>query len=413
MTLQTPPYLFALLALLIPIAIHLFSKGAPKRVKVGSVQFIAPSASRTFRRVKFRDAGLLALRSTIFALLALSLASPELACKQEPRDKAWALIDPVALIDVDPLALRQTLDSLAEAGYEPHLLDANFPPLALADEPKRDLADVWSLLAEADARATDARPFVVVSPLRERSFIGKRPALSRKIVFVPTRVSETVWIERVSRFATDSLFIAMGTSDATETKFLRLVAPIPESVAVVAPVELRRWGDSVAISLLSKPSETRWLALSERRKWTIVFDDAFRKPLPYLERALTAIAAFASAPTLVETQSAQAFRADDSEWLVWLASAEPPNRPKLLDARGFSTERFFESAFIDSLAATLLPDEPSLNDSRAISPLVATPLESQALRAPIERATSLTFPLWVFATILIFIERWIASRNSR
>ncbi|MCS6989003.1 MAG: BatA domain-containing protein [Chloroherpetonaceae bacterium] len=412
MTLQSPLYLVALFALLVPLAIHLLAKRNPKRAKVGSVKFIEPKESKTFRRLRFHDAGLFALRALAFATLALSLASPEIACEQKRSGKGWVLVDPLALAEEQPKAFYETLDSLARAGYELRSLETNFPKISLENGGGREVGDLWSLLAEADKICPSEMAFVVASPPREVSLNGKRPTLSRDVVFVPTRIPETKWIERVSQIAEDSLLVLIGTSDENETKFFHLVAPIPETAAVIPPIEIRRAGDSLALALVSNPSETTWFSPTQKRKWTIVFDDAFREALPYLERALNAVAAFAPTGTVVEVKPRNEFRRDDSERLVWLASDSIPNRPKTLDARGFSAHRFFEGAWIDSLAEILLPPTTTRNDARKASTLLATP-NAKKKSEENQRRESLTFPLWLVATSLLFIERWITFRNSQ
>lgn len=406
MNLLYPIYLWSLLLLFIPIAIHLFSKNNPARIKIGSVKFLEQAETRTFRRVKFHDSMLFALRALIFALLSVLIASPEIACKYKASENGWILIEPSIRRDEQPKEFHQRLDSLQKAGYEMRAL-ANAFPKTVENRANTKL-DLWSLLAEADKANADTLTFYIASTLRENSLQGKRPTLSREVRWIDASAGEATWIERVAQLSDDSLFIAIGISSANETRFEHLIAPNPDKTTVIPPIELTRQGDSLSVNLISKPNEKRWLSLTKKETWHIVYDEHFATMLPYIERAVKAIAQFSPIKISVEVIKQTEWQHEAESQIIWLCKREPPECPKLLDARAFNTESFFDEKFIHALSESLLPESVSENDVRKASSQMAKPITRRTSKTLEERKHSLVFPIWILVTLLVGLERWIA-----
>lgn len=411
MTLLHPIYLWSLLLLLIPIAVHLFSKKTPRRIKVGSVRLLWQTESRTFRRVKFHDLLLFVLRAVTLSLLALLIASPEIACNHKASEKGWILIEPNLSLEEQPAEFHKTIDSLVKAGYETHFLEADFPTISRTHE-KIGAIDIWSLLAEVDKRKHDTLAFFVASTQRETSLQGKRPTLSHKVQWIEANAEETMWIERIAQLSEDSLFVLLGISSPSETRFQHLITPIPDKTIILPPIELMRQGDSIGVALMSKaylnPSEKKWFSLTKAMRWCIVYDEEFEKILPYLERAIRAIAHFAPMKTFVEVKKQIEWKPHAEEQLIWLSKAAPPKHSKCLDARGFSAEAFLDESVIHALSEKLLPEEAINSDVRKVASEIATPITRREQSLDKAQRQSLIFPLWILVTFLVGLERWIA-----
>ncbi len=406
MNLLYPIYLWSLLLLFIPIAIHLFSKNNPARIKIGSIKLLERVETRNFRRIKFHDGVLFALRALIFALLSVLMASPEIACKYKASENGWILIEPSIRLDEQPKEFHQRLDSLQKAGYEMRVLATAFPKTV--ESGVNTKLDLWSLLAEADKANADTLAFFVVSSLQENSLRGKRPTLSRDVRWIDANAEETTWIERIAQLSDDSLFIAIGISSASETRFEHLIAPMPNKTTVAPPIELTRQGDSLSVNLVSKLNEKRWLSLTKKETWCIVYDEHFTTMLPYVERAVKAIAQFSLTKISVEVKKQTEWQREAESQIIWLCKSEPPEYPKLLDARAFTGESFFDEQFIHALSESLLPESVSENDVRKVSSQMATPITHRAPKTFEETKHSLVFPIWIFVTLLVGLERWIA-----
>ncbi|MEP0086438.1 MAG: BatA domain-containing protein, partial [Maribacter dokdonensis] len=77
MSFAHPSYLWALLGLLVPIAIHLWSKKEAKTIKIGSVQWLSESKSKQSSSIQLNEWWLLVLRMGIISLLVLLMAKPQ------------------------------------------------------------------------------------------------------------------------------------------------------------------------------------------------------------------------------------------------------------------------------------------------------------------------------------------------
>jgi hypothetical protein len=85
MTFLNPAMLFGLLAVSLPIAIHLLSKPRLKRVPWAAIRFLINSVQKNRRRVQMEDLILLLLRALLIALLAVIFARPALLTDAPPR----------------------------------------------------------------------------------------------------------------------------------------------------------------------------------------------------------------------------------------------------------------------------------------------------------------------------------------
>jgi hypothetical protein len=407
MTLLYPIYLWSLFLLIIPIAVHLFSKNNPRRIKIGSVKFLKQTESQTFRRITFHDAWLFALRALIFALLSFLITMPEIACKYRASEKGWILIEPTFSLEAQSTEFQKTIDSLVKAGYDMRFLEPNFPTTSRTTQ-ENAVMDMWSLLAEADKINRDTLAFFVASSLRESSLQGKRPTLSRQVQWLETSADETAWIERISQLSDDSLFIVIAISSANETRFEHLIARMPDKSSVVPPIELIKQGDSIGVSLISNPNEKKWFSLTKSESWCIVYDERFANVLPYFERAVKAIAQFSPTKISVEVKKETEWQEKSEAKIIWLCKRKPPKHLKCLDATGFSEESLLDEHFVNTLSEMLLPESTSENDRRKASSEMAMPITRHEQQTSNEQRTSLMFPIWILVTLLVGLERWIA-----
>ncbi|KUJ83022.1 hypothetical protein AVO43_10790 [Microbulbifer sp. ZGT114] len=97
--------MWLLLALLIPLLIHLLQRSAPREITFAAAHWLQRRQPQSWKRLQLRDIGLLCLRLLLLALLSALLATPLL----EKRDQTGALLL------VDPAVARGELDSFTEA----------------------------------------------------------------------------------------------------------------------------------------------------------------------------------------------------------------------------------------------------------------------------------------------------------
>src|SRR5437588_7331393 len=73
-----PAYLWGLLAVALPILVHLFNQRRPRPLSFGAIEFVLRSQRQRARRLRLRQIVLLALRCLLIAAVALALARPSL-----------------------------------------------------------------------------------------------------------------------------------------------------------------------------------------------------------------------------------------------------------------------------------------------------------------------------------------------
>ena len=76
-----PAYLWGLLAVALPILVHLFNQRRPRPLSFGAIEFVLRSQRQKARRLRLRQIILLALRCLLIAAVALALARPSLRPK--------------------------------------------------------------------------------------------------------------------------------------------------------------------------------------------------------------------------------------------------------------------------------------------------------------------------------------------
>ena len=99
MTFGIPAFLFAFAALIIPLAIHLWSKDTQNQVYFGSIRFLQETVTKRTKTIFPSDLLLLLLRSLVLIVLALTLTEPFLLKEQVGTTTAY-LIDPAIRNDL-------------------------------------------------------------------------------------------------------------------------------------------------------------------------------------------------------------------------------------------------------------------------------------------------------------------------
>lgn len=164
-----PMGLLALLALAVPLVLHLARRSEHHAIDFAALRWLAVRA-RPRRRVRVVERGLLALRSLLIGLLALLLAEPMHVGSE--RGPAWTVIAP----GVDPASIP---GRRFEDGAEWRWLAPGFPDLESA--PPVGGTRVASLLRELDASLPLATALTVWVPREVSGLDGARIQLQRKV----------------------------------------------------------------------------------------------------------------------------------------------------------------------------------------------------------------------------------------
>ncbi|UBZ09659.1 BatA domain-containing protein [Leeuwenhoekiella palythoae] len=179
-----PMYLWALLGLAVPVAIHLWSKDEGRTIKVGSIANLKESENTQTRTLQLNEWLLLLLRMLAITLLVFILAEPFAKTKTRNQDLVY-LVEP-ELLKID--TFKTSMDSLAESKTVKLFLE-DFPEYNAADSVKTVAANYWQLAQDFEMLKADS--LVVFSQSLVKGFKGKRPEITEYVNWVTIDSSQS------------------------------------------------------------------------------------------------------------------------------------------------------------------------------------------------------------------------------
>lgn len=187
MSFAHPSYLWALLGLLVPIAIHLWSKREAKTIKVGSVEFLSESQSKQSSSIQLNEWWLLVLRMLIITIITMAMAKPRWGIKT--KNAALTYIVEESLLTHKKFS--KILDSLA-AQHEIRLLKKGFPIWEpdTSVQSKLDVPYYWQLATEMEMLKTDS--IVIFSTGYLQGLKGMRPETGKPIQWMIIDAMEAI-----------------------------------------------------------------------------------------------------------------------------------------------------------------------------------------------------------------------------
>src|ERR1700743_3120240 len=223
MILFNPIWLFALAALSIPVAIHLWNIRQGKTLKVGSISLITVSSQKRSRSLKLHDLLLLLLRCLLLALLALVLTMPFWQRNINPSSiKGWVMI-PKENLKESYQKFKPEIDSLTKAGYEFHYFDKDFQKAVLNDvlaDSKNLKADsvksasYWSLVQQLDGQIPSSLPLYLFTPNGISYFNGEKPKVGLNLhwqTYGPADSTNT-WLAQAWLMGNSDIQVVEGNS---------------------------------------------------------------------------------------------------------------------------------------------------------------------------------------------------------
>ena len=179
MTFLNPTYLWALFGLLVPIAIHLWSKKEGKTIKVGSIELLRESESKQTSSFKPNEFWLLVLRMLIISLIIMVLAEPQWKLKSKNSAITY-LIEPSLLSNQKASNILNSIDDADNI----RLLMRGFPEFNNSDldDLTAETPNYWKLANEMHEIAADS--IVVYTNALNSGFKGMRPVISKNIEWI-------------------------------------------------------------------------------------------------------------------------------------------------------------------------------------------------------------------------------------
>ncbi|WP_299456900.1 BatA domain-containing protein [uncultured Microscilla sp.] len=326
MTIQQPIYFWALLGLLVPLIIHLWSRKSGKTIKVGSVQWMIAAENTRLSSIRFNEAGLYLLRSglvlvVVFILLDVSQQQPKKAARLPTQ---WLLTEEAMLSH--PTA-RLAIDSLQQKGYAIHLLQPGMPevlPTQLTaiktslstNSAKASNVDYWSFLRELDTQPAAPEQVWILAPNAARNFTGNRPQLSLKVQWLPLPIErKQVFLADALQLPNDSLWLSIGISTKEGTHLLKEKVKQQPSIQIkdLPLINVQRQ----QVSFATAPQNTVPIRQPKAQNVQLLYDNDFALDQQYLAAALQAVGEYIGVEVKVyATKKLDATRKTD--WLVVL-----------------------------------------------------------------------------------------------
>lgn len=320
MTFGNPFYLWTLLGLLVPIAIHLWSKKEAKIIKIGSIKLLSPSDSKQSSRIKLNELWLLVLRMFILAIIAIIISEPQWQSKLKNSPLTY-IVDPAVL---KTGVLDKVLSEHNNAS-EVRLLAENLPVWdgTAAYHQENAIPDYWQLLREINFLNSDS--IIVIAPTYVQGFKGKRPEISRAINWIQyDSIAAKKQPLQVLQHRQDlKLFSAFTSKNQT--------AIIKENLSTNN--NSLQYNDSKDRVTIRVNGMAKTLPITTNKPIEILlnFSDSLMTEKPFLETAFQVLAKYLdSSFELQDIEKTAATNYEKFDLVIWFSAADIPKNAKRL-----------------------------------------------------------------------------------
>lgn len=422
MTFLNPTYLWGLLALLLPIIIHLLNKGEIKIVKVGSIKHFTSEDTKQSRKLKLNELLLLILRLLSILLLVFILAEPQLKSKIKNTPITY-LVEPSLL---ENARIEDYLDSVA--ANSTRLFSEGFP---LIDEDKMPQGDInyWQLSQRLKELETDS--VVVFTKAKLSGFKGMRISTPSSIKWVVLEDDETIEKFVGAELMGDTVKLTKVRSNNEFTDIAHELYSVDQPEITVLDsdsLQLQYEDKSVKLPIWSK--DTLQIGIS--------YEEEFEAEMRYFSAAFEAVSQYSGYKLNVNATEKDDLLPEGLDFLVWLKNKPIPETEiavlkfqsdslsnqliKKGDKKNiyYLTERLtIENVLNEALSESLLEilitrpelqkamaiyDERSLPENEVMSEIN----EVEKIIKP-TKLLSISNWLWVFVVITLIIERFLAK----
>ncbi|PRX44379.1 BatA domain-containing protein [Salegentibacter salegens] len=295
-----PSFLWALLGLVVPVAIHLWSKKEGKTIKVGSIKFLQESDSQKSSSIKLNEFWLLLLRMLLITILVFILAEPRLHYKTENSPITY-LVEKSLLSSSEVKTLTDSLNNTVEVRF----LETDFPEYEpeIVKDTFSETPNYWKLAREAETLKTDS--IVVFTNAFVSGIKGKRPEISKNIHWInlnPGTVKTNLVgaIKRGEEIERISVI-----SDTEEFKFQKekqnlSTSEIETEFVNIPVVEL----DTLRVQIYS--------------------EEEFRSENKYIKASFLALGKYLEQPIEIINFEEENFNSNSGEILIWLSEEPSP-----------------------------------------------------------------------------------------
>ncbi|APQ16113.1 BatA domain-containing protein [Maribacter hydrothermalis] len=319
MSFANPLYLWALLGLLVPIAIHLWSKKEAKTIKVGSVQLLSESKSKQSNSIQLNEWWLLLLRMGIISLLVVLMAKPQWHSKVSNKSLTY-IVEP----ELTQYAYFMSRFNALDESQEIRLLKKNLPVRNEEEQITKTSAvqDYWALASEMDDLNTDS--IVVFTTGFASGLKGARPETKHDInwIVIDSALSKEHPLLAYKKDDGLQLYIGLSTPDAT--KITSKMITLGEDYALISA------GDSLAISKFN-PEQKVPVVTQKTLEVSLYYSDSLKGNKTYIEASLKALSMYLDRDIKVISKlDSEGLENKEADVIIWLSDKKQPEMSKKL-----------------------------------------------------------------------------------
>lgn len=423
MVFVNPSYLWAFLGLLVPLAIHLWSKKEAKTIKIGSIQLLDESNSRQSSSIQLNEWFLLLLRMLIITLVVLLMAGPKWRTKGNQKQITYLVEASIA----NEASISSVLDSLQEESPV-LLLENGFPEreVDVAYQAEENQPDYWQLVQKMDSLRSDS--IVVFTKALVKGVKSMRPNTQKKIHWVVMEPDETQDQPLMAFERESGVELITASSSGRTTKINK--EELGEGFEI----------NNDSLRLLSDEPISIPLKTLDTLQINLYVEDDFEHEGKYIEASFRALSTFLKREIVVHKEEEFARnQADLNIWLSnepkndsegkWLVYQENPLAKQLI-VSGNQKDLFYLTSKLnpkntvdqhlpeqllqilgldDNLKVLVTNADARQMDEAELKPNYVEPKRKR------ERATLIDISLWVFFILaaLMIVERLISNYKKQ
>ncbi|MGO4919552.1 BatA domain-containing protein [Maribacter spongiicola] len=434
MSFVQPSYLWALLGLLVPIAIHLWSKKEAKTIKIGSVQLLSESKSRQSSSIQLNEWWLLLLRMAIISLITLVMAKPQWQSKVN-NSKLTYIIEPEFVKNEKFMARFTDL----QADQEIRLLQSGLPinDTEYTNSDDFNSADYWSLASEMDALQTDS--IIVFTNGYAKGLKGARPETNHDINWIVLDSAQTVEKPLIAYQTEKNITLFTANNSPVASKIAK------ENIELGDVYQLTSNGDSLQVLSSNSNSNSTKIPLIQQPaiEVSLVYADSLSADKTYIAAALAALSTYLNREINVESSlDNEVLENKESDLTIWLSTKPAPvsARKKLvfkndsisnaLIIKGEDENTFYiterittENAVSGRLTENLLSildinkEVRELQAKVDIRSVTEADLETNFIENKASKTHKASWNLnpylWVVLLVLLIVERFVAYKRTQ
>tara|TARA_R110002051_G_scaffold48308_2_gene95320 strand:+ start:73439 stop:74734 length:1296 start_codon:yes stop_codon:yes gene_type:complete len=319
MSFAHPSYLWALLGLLVPIAIHLWSKKEAKTIKIGSVQLLSESKSKQSSSIQLNEWWLLVLRMGIISLLVLLMAKPQWHSKVSNKTLTY-IVEP----ELTQYSYFMSRFNALDENQEIRLLKENLP-LKEDDEQvamNSAVQDYWALASEMDDLKTDS--IVVFTTGFVSGLKGARPETKHHInwIVIDSALSKEHPLLAYKKDDEFQLYTGWNTPEATKIT--------SKTITLGEEYTLTSGDDSLAISKFNPPQKVP-VVNQKTIEVSLYYSDSLKADKTYLEASIKALSIYLNREIKMVSQlDSEKVIDKEADVIIWLSDKPHPETTQKL-----------------------------------------------------------------------------------